>query len=81
VAAGTGAYRMLNNKHWFSDVLAGAGIGIASADLVYWFYDKVGKHGSSTVFYPAVTQHSFGLGVVTQFKTSTPHHSSKVLGI
>ncbi len=36
-AATTGAFRMINNKHWFSDVLVGAGIGIISAELVYYF--------------------------------------------
>ena len=33
VATGVGALRMLNNKHWESDVVAGAGIGILSAQL------------------------------------------------
>ncbi len=34
--AGTvGAYRMINNKHWESDVLVGAGIGMLAANLVY----------------------------------------------
>jgi hypothetical protein len=36
-AATTGSFRMINNKHWLSDVLAGAGIGILSAELVYYF--------------------------------------------
>ena len=35
VAGGVGALRMLNNKHWLPDVLAGAGIGILSTNLVY----------------------------------------------
>jgi len=35
VATTVGAMRILNNRHWFSDVLAGAGIGILSANLVY----------------------------------------------
>ncbi|NNE75677.1 MAG: phosphatase PAP2 family protein [Pricia sp.] len=34
-AAVTGSFRMLNNKHWLSDVLAGAGIGILVTKLVY----------------------------------------------
>ncbi|MGC4039951.1 MAG: phosphatase PAP2 family protein [Flavobacterium sp.] len=38
VAAGTGAFRMYNNKHWLSDVVAGAGIGILSAKAGYWLY-------------------------------------------
>jgi hypothetical protein len=33
----TGAFRMINNKHWLSDVLAGAGIGILVTNLVYYF--------------------------------------------
>lgn len=35
-AATTGAFRMINNKHWLSDVLVGAGIGIISVELVYY---------------------------------------------
>ncbi|UOQ73739.1 phosphatase PAP2 family protein [Hymenobacter cellulosilyticus] len=35
LAAGVGTLRMLNNKHWESDVLAGAGFGILSAHLAY----------------------------------------------
>ena len=35
VATGVGAFRMLNNKHWESDVFAGAGFGILSAHLAY----------------------------------------------
>ncbi|HDZ14889.1 MAG TPA: phosphatase PAP2 family protein [Pricia sp.] len=36
-AAVTGSFRMLNNRHYLSDVLAGAGIGILVAKLVYHF--------------------------------------------
>jgi hypothetical protein len=38
VAAATGYLRMYNRKHWCSDVLAGAGIGIVSAQLAYIIY-------------------------------------------
>lgn len=34
-ATTTGSFRMMNNAHWMSDVLVGAGIGILSAELVY----------------------------------------------
>jgi membrane-associated phospholipid phosphatase len=34
-ATTVGVFRMLNNRHWVSDVLVGAGIGILSTDLVY----------------------------------------------
>jgi len=36
IAAATGTFRMMNNAHWLSDVLVGAGIGILSAELVYY---------------------------------------------
>ena len=36
-AATTGVFRMLNNKHYVSDVLVGAGIGILVTQLVYHF--------------------------------------------
>ena len=36
IAAGTGYLRMYNNKHWFSDVVAAAGIGILSTKIAYW---------------------------------------------
>jgi len=35
VATATGAMRMMNNAHWFSDVAVGAGIGILVTKLVY----------------------------------------------
>lgn len=37
----TGVGRGLNNKHWASDVFAGAGIGILSTQLAYFFIDKI----------------------------------------
>jgi len=43
VAAGTGAFRMYNNRHWLSDVVAGAGIGILSAKAGYWLYPITNK--------------------------------------
>ncbi len=36
-AATTGALRMINNKHWLSDVLVGAGVGILVTKMVYHF--------------------------------------------
>lgn len=36
----TAVGRGLNNRHWISDVLAGAGIGILSTQLGYFFVDK-----------------------------------------
>jgi len=36
VATGTGMFRIYNNKHWLTDVVAGAGIGILSTKIAYW---------------------------------------------
>ena len=36
VATSVGLLRMYNNRHWASDVLAGAGVGILSVSLMYW---------------------------------------------
>lgn len=41
VATATGVMRILNNKHYASDVLVGAAIGIASAELAYWASDAL----------------------------------------
>ena len=44
VATATGVMRVLNNRHWVSDVLSGAGIGIMSGELAYAFSDLIFKH-------------------------------------
>jgi len=36
VATGTGFLRIYNNRHWLTDVVAGAGIGILSTKIAYW---------------------------------------------
>lgn len=43
VASATGLMRMANNKHWLSDVMTGAGIGIMSTELGYFIADMVFK--------------------------------------
>jgi membrane-associated phospholipid phosphatase len=35
LATTVGAMRILNNKHWFTDVMVGAGIGMAATKLIY----------------------------------------------
>ena len=44
VATATGVMRVLNNRHWISDVLSGAGIGILSTELAYGICDLLFKH-------------------------------------
>lgn len=43
VASATGLMRMANNKHWLSDVMTGAGIGILSTELGYFLADAFFK--------------------------------------
>jgi len=66
LAASTGFLRMYNNKHWLSDVLAGAGTGILSTDFSYYLYPKIkrlfsSKHNSHTIVFPTYNN---GPGIV-----------------
>lgn len=38
MATAVGTCRMLGNKHWASDVLVGAGVGVLSTNLVYLYH-------------------------------------------
>ncbi|WP_172282873.1 phosphatase PAP2 family protein [Chryseobacterium sp. LAM-KRS1] len=69
----TGVYRMLNNKHWFGDVVGGAGFGILSTELAYWLYPKINKllggksERSQTMVMPFYQQGNVGIGLVKNF--------------
>lgn len=68
LAGATGVLRVMNNKHWMADVLAGAGVGILSTNTVYWLHDKIFKNdkGYNTSFVPVVLpsgQPGMGLSV------------------
>ncbi|APA00636.1 PA-phosphatase [Flavobacterium commune] len=74
VAAGTGAFRMYNDRHWLTDVIAGAGIGILSAKAAYWLHPAVNKLLSSkkhknrkSVFVPYYDGKQLGFGMVSSF--------------
>lgn len=73
VAAGTGFFRMYNNKHWFSDVVMGAGIGMLSTKIGYWLLPLVDKHlqhnpsSSVTVVAPFYNGKQAGLSASVQF--------------
>lgn len=43
VATSTAFLRLYNNRHWLSDVLAGAGFGILSAQVGYWMFPVTKK--------------------------------------
>ncbi|HEV8283783.1 MAG TPA: phosphatase PAP2 family protein [Chitinophagaceae bacterium] len=40
LASGTALLRIMNNRHWLSDVIAGAGIGMLTTKCTYWLYSK-----------------------------------------
>lgn len=43
VATTTGLMRIANNKHWLSDVMVGAGVGIIATEMAYWITDAIYK--------------------------------------
>lgn len=45
----TAVGRGMNNRHWVSDVLAGAGIGILSTQLGYFIIDKIYKNNGDNM--------------------------------
>jgi membrane-associated phospholipid phosphatase len=69
-----GISRILNDRHWLSDVVAGAGIGIISTKIVYWTYPymqkmfsrKKTKHTQSFVF-PSYNNKILGLNFSYRF--------------
>jgi hypothetical protein len=66
VATATGIMRMYNNKHWLSDVVTGAGFGIASTKIAYIIYPHlrkliVGKQSMYYSFVPTYQQKATGL--------------------
>ncbi|MDN3693148.1 phosphatase PAP2 family protein [Chryseobacterium tructae] len=73
----TGVYRMLNDKHWLGDVVAGAGFGILSTELAYWLFPRIdgmlrGKNkaknlSSSTMVMPFYQNKIVGIGLVKNF--------------
>ena len=79
VATATGVMRVLNNRHWVSDVLSGAGIGIFSTELAYGLSDIIFKgHGlkrgflsgnSNAVENPSFFSISMGMGLGTRNMT------------
>ena len=73
MACMTGYLRMYNNKHWFSDVAAGAGIGILSTRLAEYIYSKLepklfgNRNKSNTLFMPFYKDNNVGIGLTHQF--------------
>jgi len=71
-AATTGYLRMYNNRHWFSDVVAGAGIGMASSEFAYWLYPVMKNalfknRRRNTVILPSYQNRTAQLNLVKTF--------------
>ena len=71
MAGATGYLRMYNNKHWLSDVITGAGIGIVSTKISYWVYPKIKKlvfKGKDTkiMLFPNYKDRSFGVTFINR---------------
>jgi len=66
VATATGVLRLYNNKHWLSDVMAGAGLGIASTKVAYLIYPHlrkmvIGKQSMRYSMVPTYQQKAAGI--------------------
>lgn len=71
-ATATGIIRLYNNRHWVSDVVAGAGVGIISTKLAYLIYPVIKRKffknkSMNAVVAPYYQQHSGGLSLVYNF--------------
>ncbi|QEC65725.1 phosphatase PAP2 family protein [Mucilaginibacter ginsenosidivorans] len=76
IATTTGVFRMYNRDHWFSDVVAGAGLGILSTKAAYLIYPAIRNwvtHGDkkaddkNTMITPMYQDGAFGLSFAKQF--------------
>jgi membrane-associated phospholipid phosphatase len=65
MATTTGVCRVIKNRHWVSDVLLGAGIGILSVDLSYWIFKKRSK--KKLVVLPTSTIDTYGVALSYTF--------------
>lgn len=73
IAAATGALRVLNNAHWASDVITGAGIGILSVEAAYAllpvFHKILGIEETPENFavIPIANKNNCGVGLIYTF--------------
>lgn len=72
VATATGIMRLYNNRHWVSDVVAGAGFGIISTKVSYLVYPKLkrliaGKGKQDFSLVPIYQDKAFGFSFASRF--------------
>jgi len=69
-AIATSYLRVYNDKHWFSELLPGAGIGILSAKIAYWTYPYIRKKlfkNKQTGLVPLPFYHSGTAGISVNY--------------
>jgi len=72
VATGTGFFRMYNQRHWLTDVSAGAGIGILSTKIAYWLHPVIkrtlfpGNNDATGMIMPFYDGKQYGLGLAVR---------------
>jgi membrane-associated phospholipid phosphatase len=69
-ATATGALRILNRRHWLSDVVVGAGTGILCAEAGYWLlpvFHRVIGVPDNLVIAPMVGNNIYGAGLAYTF--------------
>jgi membrane-associated phospholipid phosphatase len=57
-----GVSRVYRNRHWVSDVVAGAGVGILSTKIIYWLYPSINPVPANTG------------GLLLKIKNRMPHY-------
>lgn len=73
IATGTGFFRIYNDRHWLTDVAAGAGIGILSTKIAYWMHPFINKtlfknkENSNAVVIPFYNGEDYGLAMSMRF--------------
>ena len=74
VATGTGLFRIYNDRHWLTDVAAGAGIGIISTKIAYWVNPYLTRKlfkskdaNSTSIIAPFYNGQQYGLSFVKTF--------------
>lgn len=74
VATATGGFRIYNNRHWLTDVVAGAGFGILSTKAAYWIvpylnktFFKSSSKNTSTLLMPYYDGKQMGCNFIMNF--------------
>ncbi len=68
----TGLFRVLNDRHWLSDVVAGSGIGMLTSLIVFHWspfnFDNKKEKQTSLIYFPVVGEKFAGVGLQLNFR-------------